>query len=194
MTHYRKKPVVVEAMQFFDDAEELMAIQNWMDMDLTVSYADKNDPKLKIETLEGVMNATIGDYIIKGVNGEFYPCKPDIFEKTYEAAHKDKDLSFGDAVRELKNGNMVARKGWNGKGMFVFMQVPATIGKQIVPNMQSLPQSVKDKFDQTFNSASDQIDAIYYSNQLAIVKPSNIINGWAPSVSDALADDWYVVK
>ena len=39
---------------------------------------------LKIETLEGVMNASVGDYIIKGVNGEYYPCKPDIFEKTYE--------------------------------------------------------------------------------------------------------------
>ena len=41
---------------------------------------------MEIETLEGVMKANIGDYIIKGVNGEFYPCKPDIFEKTYEEA------------------------------------------------------------------------------------------------------------
>lgn len=49
-------------------------------MDITGKYPGK----LKIKTLEGVMTADIGDYIIKGVNGEFYPCKPDIFEKTYE--------------------------------------------------------------------------------------------------------------
>ena len=41
---------------------------------------------LKIDTLEGTMTASVGDYVIKGVNGEFYPCKPDIFEKTYEPA------------------------------------------------------------------------------------------------------------
>ena len=43
-----------------------------------------DNPYIKIETLEGIMKASIGDYIIKGVNGEFYPCKPDIFTKTYE--------------------------------------------------------------------------------------------------------------
>ena len=52
--------------------------------DLRVNYADPENPVLKIETLEGVMKASVGDYIIKGVNGEFYPCKPDIFQKTYE--------------------------------------------------------------------------------------------------------------
>lgn len=49
-----------------------------------VNYEDKNNPYIPIETLEGTMRASVGDYIIKGVNGEFYPCKPDIFEKTYE--------------------------------------------------------------------------------------------------------------
>lgn len=44
----------------------------------------KKEEKIEIKTLEGTMTANIGDYIIKGVNGEFYPCKPDIFDKTYE--------------------------------------------------------------------------------------------------------------
>ena len=57
------------------------------DIDLTIDYKDSDDPKLKIETLEGVMNASLGDWIIKGVNGEYYPCKPDIFEKTYESVN-----------------------------------------------------------------------------------------------------------
>lgn len=52
--------------------------------DLRVDYKDPENPVIKIETLEGVMKASVGDYIIKGVNGEFYPCKPDIFNKTYE--------------------------------------------------------------------------------------------------------------
>ena len=83
---YRKKPVVIEAVQFSDDSpDSFIELQEFMQSDLRVSYADPNNPVIKIETLEGIMDASIGDFIIKGVNGEFYPCKPDIFEKTYEA-------------------------------------------------------------------------------------------------------------
>ena len=85
MEKFRKKPVVIEAIQFFDQPEELINIQDFMgNINITVDYKNIDDPKLKIETLEGTMNASLGDWIIKGVNGEFYPCKPDIFEKTYE--------------------------------------------------------------------------------------------------------------
>lgn len=81
---YRKKPVVIEAIQFTDDTDRLIELQNFMNAELVIDYKNQEQPKLKIATLEGVMNANIGDYIIKGVNDEFYPCKPDIFEKTYE--------------------------------------------------------------------------------------------------------------
>lgn len=82
---YRKKPVIIEAVQFKDDADALCELSAFIDnQDLRVDYADPKNPVLKIETLEGVMKASVGDYIIKGVNGEFYPCKPDIFQKTYE--------------------------------------------------------------------------------------------------------------
>ncbi len=85
MTKFRKKPVVIDAIQFFDQPEELINIQEFMDnIDIIIDYKDIDDPKLKIETLEGTMNASLGDWIIKGVNGKFYPCKPEIFEKTYE--------------------------------------------------------------------------------------------------------------
>lgn len=80
---YRKKPVVIEAIQFVDNADCIMEIHEFLGGDtLRVNYED--NPYIKIETLEGTMKASVGDYIIKGVNGEFYPCKPDIFEKTYE--------------------------------------------------------------------------------------------------------------
>jgi len=102
-------------------------------------------------------------------------------------------LSFGQAVDAVKAGNKIARDGWNGKGLFVFMQVPSEINKEIVPKMQSLPQSVKDEFERRFTDTESQVSAIYYDNQLAIVNSSNLINGWAPSVSDALANDWFVL-
>ena len=85
MPKYRKKPVVIEAIQFIDDAgviEEICNLQNLQEV--RVDYS-QSPPILKIPTLEGIMIANVGDYIIRGVNGEIYPCKPDIFEKTYEA-------------------------------------------------------------------------------------------------------------
>lgn len=81
---YRKKPVVIEAVQFIDSGEVLSDLSALMKDTIRVDYADADNPVLKIETLEGTMTANVGDYIIKGIQGEFYPCKPDIFETTYE--------------------------------------------------------------------------------------------------------------
>lgn len=79
---YKKKPVIIEAIQFEDTDERIYELSEFM-RGVRVNYED-NNPYIPIETLEGTMRASVGDYIIKGVNGEFYPCKPDIFEKTYE--------------------------------------------------------------------------------------------------------------
>lgn len=74
---YRKKPVVIEAIQW--NGSNFKEIKDFCKK----SIIDQN-LNLLIETLEGDHYAKEGDYIIKGVNGEFYPCKPDIFEKTYD--------------------------------------------------------------------------------------------------------------
>ena len=74
---YRKKPVVIEAIQWVGN--NLSEIDNFIGRSV-----DNKETTLVIHTLEGDMEASIGDYIIKGVNGEFYPCKSDIFYKTYE--------------------------------------------------------------------------------------------------------------
>lgn len=84
MAKYRKLPVVVEAIQFLDNVEALTEISEFAGDKVVVSYDDPNVPVLKIETLEGTMKANVGDWIIKGIRGEFYPCKHDIFNKTYE--------------------------------------------------------------------------------------------------------------
>jgi hypothetical protein len=90
MRKYRKKPVVIEAIQFFDDADTLIKLSEFLNDDIRVDYSIPDKPVLKIQTLEGEHIASIGDYIIKGVKGEFYPCKPDIFEMTYEAIEESR--------------------------------------------------------------------------------------------------------
>lgn len=85
---FRKKPVVIEAMQFLDKDEVILELSDFAGKTISIDYANPEKPILKIETLEGIMSANVGDWVIKGVNGEFYPCKPDIFEKTYEKVEK----------------------------------------------------------------------------------------------------------
>lgn len=84
MAKYRKKPVVIEAIQYtgdnFDEIKELTK-DSPTNREVLLRPASE---KLVIRTLEGDMEADKGDFIIKGVQGEFYPCKLDIFEATYE--------------------------------------------------------------------------------------------------------------
>lgn len=78
---FRKKPVTIEAMQI-TDAASVLDIEEWMNLPDTGFTT--NPPTIWIKTLEGVMEASTGDWVIKGVEGEFYPCKNEIFIKTYQ--------------------------------------------------------------------------------------------------------------
>jgi len=82
MTKYRKKSVMIEAVRF----EELNghAIEKWSGGGADLMEHPQGNFYIQIVTMEGVMRADIGDWIIKGVKNELYSCKPDIFEKTYE--------------------------------------------------------------------------------------------------------------
>jgi len=82
---YRKKPVIIEAIQFkeIDNGDDINIDEvGWFLKDVHSSY--NGCDKITIHTLEGDMVASLGDWIIKGIKDEFYPCKPDIFESTYE--------------------------------------------------------------------------------------------------------------
>ncbi len=82
MAKYRKKPVVIEAWPFKNNKSCFDALR---EMDIPIKYDYQHNPNnCYFETLEGNMYLTDGDFVIKGVQGEFYPCKPDIFEQTYE--------------------------------------------------------------------------------------------------------------
>lgn len=86
MNKYRKKPVEIEAIQFNGTSMSLEKISIWSDKKVWGNFSSYGEflGTLSINTLEGIMTASPKDYIIKGVKGEYYPCKPDIFEITYE--------------------------------------------------------------------------------------------------------------
>lgn len=85
MPKFRKKPVVIEAVQWSgNNAKELLGWAGDNGVWGADFQIDIENGLVEILTLEGVMSADVGDWVIKGIRGEFYPCKPDIFEETYE--------------------------------------------------------------------------------------------------------------
>lgn len=255
---FRKKGVEIEAVKY--NGFNIEEIENFVGKKLNYETVDNQikTTVLYINTLEGDMKASPNDYIIKGIKGEFYPCKPDIFEATYKSVetfidrlnieHKElidrfekcaifvdsekfrevvkddypafllwlqrelmgyylqtlscriniaenitenvsiKRMSFGIAIQALKFGLAVAREGWNGKNLCVFKQVPAHITDEIVPKMQSLPESAKD----IILGGKGFID--YTSQCLIYNKETGRADSWVPSISDVFAEDWYIVK
>ena len=99
-----------------------------------------------------------------------------------------RSLAFGDAVELLKKGHALRRSGWNGKNLFVIKQVPAHIESDIIPKMQSLPQSAK-------NLILNGKGFIDYTSQCLIYNGNTgRADSWVPSISDVFADDWEIVE
>lgn len=106
-------------------------------------------------------------------------------------------MNFYEAIDSY---SMVQRIKWKGENKFVFKQVPSEIPMSVVPKMQSLPEAVKNEFQNRLNKATDNhamvinenhpLNSIRYSDQLAIVYPNNVILGWSPKPSDVLSNDW----
>jgi hypothetical protein len=158
MGYYRKKPVVIKAY--------------------------KTNKEMKIETLEGTMTANPGDWIITGVNGEQYPCKPDIFEKTYEPAPTPGGaelLNFGKAIEALKEGKKVSRIGWNGKGMWVALMPALYLDKSVI-------NARTQKYIGTETDLDSQPYIAMWTAQ------GKWQPGWLASQPDMLAEDWMVIE
>lgn len=104
MKQYRKKPVIIDAVQF--DGLNPTEIKDFVGENCEVEiYDNEVTPPVAhivIHTLEGDMEVSKGDYVIKGVKGEFYPCKPDIFEQTYEFAETQQEQQEVDLEEEIK--------------------------------------------------------------------------------------------
>lgn len=109
-------------------------------------------------------------------------------------------LSFGQAIEALKTGKMLSREAWSageqsyihGRVPFVFMQVSSVIFSSVVPNMQSLPDSVKKELQMRFKQDPEN-NFIKYREQFAKVFPDNVITGWSPSIADVLNNDWCIL-
>lgn len=159
MAKYVKKPVVIEAYQ--------------------------TDKEMIIHTLEGDMKASVGDYIITGVHGEQYPCKPDIFEETYEPVWpRETDLTFGMVLEYLQQGLRCSRRGWNGKGQYIYMTNGSNVTyRYLKENTRKMIINSFDKDDSV--EIMPHIDMKNAQNQLII--------GWAPTQTDMLSNDWYIV-
>jgi hypothetical protein len=184
MKKFRKKPVTIEAIQWtgicLEDAEDI-GKQLGSEREITFT----GDGTMYISTLEGVMAANKGDWIIKGVQGEIYPCKPDIFEETY--GEDDGCMTFGLAIEALKMGKKVARIGWNGKDMWLAymsgMSLPP-FGSQIEG------KKVNDRTAELIGEDTPLVTLPYIAMWTADQK---WLPGWLASQTDILAEDWVIV-
>lgn len=113
-----------------------------------------------------------------------------------------KGLTFGEAVEATKNGHLISREGWNGKGMFVFMRPADELSVDFIVNkVKSLPKSVKDYFsgrfyDPTKNDQevpSTEVMVRFSSYLCMKAADSSIVNGWLPSQTDMLSNDWCIL-
>ncbi|HKK82012.1 MAG TPA: DUF2829 domain-containing protein [Prolixibacteraceae bacterium] len=104
-----------------------------------------------------------------------------------------KNLNFGQAIDALKQGKRVSRKGWNGKGMFLFMRTGDTLTFDIVEKDKSLPQSLKDwAYSKGINEG---ITEFHFTPYICMKSSDNtIVNGWLASQTDMLSEDWEIVS
>ena len=108
MQKFVKKPVVIEAIQY--DGANITEIENFVGVKLPTVWLSVEDTQLVIPTLEGDMKVSKGDYIIKGIKGEFYPCKPDVFKQSYNMIKENNGILSEGEKRVRKSFNPSALK------------------------------------------------------------------------------------
>lgn len=97
------------------------------------------------------------------------------------------NLNYGQALEAVKQGKRIARKGWDGKGMFVFQRPEDTLPDSVIPNVKSLPDNVK-----TF--LAEQMRPIKFLAYLCMWSATGeVVNGWLASQTDMLAEDWEIL-
>lgn len=102
--------------------------------------------------------------------------------------------TFGQALESLKRGHLVARKGWNGKGMFIFMRPEDSLSTNMIVNqVKSLPESFKRWVANNYGDS--ETDRIKFTAYLCMkAADGTIVNGWLASQTDMLANDWVIVE
>ena len=177
---YRKRGVVIKAVQFTGTPESVGELAEFMREALGV-VTEEGLSYYVAKTLEGDMKILTGDYVIRGVKGEFYPCKPDIFEATY-IEEKVTGLSFERALDLLKQGCLVRRAGWNGKGMHIAL-------------MPGFPGGVP-ATKEAARAMGVQEGEIITVRPYLMMKDAQgcMVPGWCASQTDLFAEDWELAE
>lgn len=188
MPKFRKKPIEIDAVQW--NGKNFDEIMNFMNefhgSKLNYENAEQRALKTGIITITTMhdgqhVNVAPGDWIVPdGKPNTFYPIKSDVFEKTYEHVGDEyltKNLTFGRAINAAKYyGEKVARYGWNASGMYAY----------IVPDgsYPAVTEIAKKEFG----------EMVPYRAYWALKTAQGDVATWAPSSSDSLAEDWYIVE
>lgn len=117
-------------------------------------------------------------------------------KRQFEEANRSIDgMSFGHAIECLKKGFKVARKGWNGKGMFLFMRPEDDLPINILLGAKSLPKTVKDFYERKHQPIiPEDIPKIKFTGYICMkAADDTVVNGWLASQTDILADDWEII-
>jgi hypothetical protein len=102
-------------------------------------------------------------------------------------------VNFGAAIEAAKEGKLIAREGWNGKGMFVFQRPADEIPVNVIPNIKSLPESVKEVIKRNYGVEVEQ--KVKFTAYLCMkADDGSIVNGWLASQTDMLAEDWLILN
>lgn len=193
-----KKRIAIECFQYDGDLKNTNGefyVDRWAVEAFQSGVIYFKDGEMYIKTLEGDHHVSVGDYVIRGVNNELYPCKPDIFEKTYDifdenaqatpSCQEDHDgefiHDFSWALWQMKQGKKIHRSGWNGKGMFAVLQKGYPNG---IPCNKQTAEAWGLKEGDLFRCEPYM--------QLKMVNGSHSM--WVPSVNDCLSNDWAIVK
>lgn len=99
----------------------------------------------------------------------------------------DQNLAFGVVIHAMNNGHRAARKGWNGKNMFIYKTVGNTVNRDFIPKFASLPQSVKDFLE------ARGTDVVFQPSFTMYTAAGEMQPGWLASQSDMLATDWEIL-
>ena len=161
MTKYNKRPVEVEAVRW--DGENVSEIKSFCGDDVEFFYGF-NSHLPRIKTLEGNMNVSDGDYIIKGVAGEFYPCKPDIFYATYQ-----EHMTKKERVAHLNN-LYITECGMDEEENFYIHLLPREHEKNTLQRIGALPGVIKENIKIDEESTAEYIDLVPIINSLNNLK------------------------
>lgn len=121
----------------------------------------------------------------------------DVFERSYRKTGDG--LTFGETIEALKIGKRVAREGWNGKGMFLFMRPPDELTPSFIADkVKSLPNSVKQwaeewANEETHYASGDEIKIKFTEYICMKASDNTIVNGWLASQTDMLSEDWIIL-